>query len=379
MLLFAPKETLTGERRVALTPDAIKRLSPTGLSVAIETDAGAGADLPDAAYAAVDAAIVDAETGWSTADIVACVRPPAPELVARMRPDAVLLGLLDPHSDRARIEAYAAAGVAAFTFEFVPRISRAQTMDALSSQANLAGYAAVIHAASRFKRAFPMMVTAAGTVSPARVLVLGAGVAGLQAIATARRLGAVVSAMDVRDAAREQVESLGATFVTVEAAESGDGAGGYAKEMSEDYKRRQAAKLQETLARTDICITTAQIPGRAAPRLVPADMIAAMRPGSILIDLAASSGGNVEGSISGETVDVGGVSIIGQSDLPSAVAYDASNLYARNVVNFLTPLIDAEAKALAVNWDDEIVKGALIARGGAVVHPQLAPKEGQTP
>ena len=270
-------------------------------------------------------------------------------------------------------------GVAAFTFEFVPRISRAQTMDALSSQANLAGYAAVIHAASRFKRAFPMMVTAAGTVSPARVLVLGAGVAGLQAIATARRLGAVVSAMDVRDAAREQVESLGATFVTVEAAESGDGAGGYAKEMSEDYKRRQAAKLQETLARTDICITTAQIPGRAAPRLVPADMIAAMRPGSILIDLAASSGGNVEGSISGETVDVGGVSIIGQSDLPSAVAYDASNLYARNVVNFLTPLIDAEAKALAVNWDDEIVKGALIARGGAVVHPQLAPKEGQTP
>ncbi len=233
----------------------------------------------------------------------------------------------------------------------------------------------MIHAASRFRRAFPMMVTAAGTVSPARVLVLGAGVAGLQAIATARRLGAVVSAMDVRDAAREQVESLGATFVTVEAEESGEGQGGYAKEMSEDYQRRQQAKLRETLSKTDICITTALIPGRPAPRLVPADMLSSMKPGALLIDLAAAQGGNVEGSKPGETVEVSGVSIVGHADLPSAVAQDASNLYARNVVNFITPLIDADSKQLAVDWDDEIVKGALVTRDGQVVHPQLAPKE----
>jgi len=375
MLLFAPRERVPGEHRVAMTPDAAKRISQTGLEIAVEAGAGVGAAFSDHAYEEADVRIVAADDGWATADIVVCVRPPAAEDVARMREGALLLGLLDPHGDRARIDAYAAAGVSAFSFEFVPRISRAQGMDALSSQANLAGYAAVIHAASRFRRAFPMMVTAAGTVAPARALILGAGVAGLQAIATARRLGAVVSAIDVRDAAREQVESLGATFVTVESEEKGEGAGGYAKEMSEDYQRRQAAKLRDTLARSDIVITTAQIPGRAAPRLILADMLQSMKPGSIIVDLAASSGGNVEGSKPGETVEASGVLIIGHSDLPSAVSQDASNLYARNAVNFLTPLIDAENKRIAVPWDDEIVQGALITRDGAVTHPQLSPKD----
>lgn len=375
MLLFAPKETAVGERRVAMTPDVIKRLAPTGLEFAIEVDAGVGADLTNAAYADAGAKVVDGAAGWAEADIVACVRPPRGEDVARMKAGALLIGLLDPHSDRARIEAYASANVAAFAFEFVPRISRAQGMDALSSQANLAGYAAVIQGASLLRRAFPMMVTAAGTVSPVRVLVLGAGVAGLQAIATARRLGAVVSAMDVREAAREQVESLGATFVSVESEEKGEGQGGYAREMSDDYQQRQAEKLRQTLARSDLCITTAQIPGRTAPRLVPADMLTAMRTGSILIDLAAAQGGNVEGSVPGETVRVDGVSIVGHADLPSSVSQDASNLYARNVANLVSLMIDQENKELAVPWDDEIVQGALVVREGAITHPQLSAKE----
>lgn len=375
MLLFSPKQHVGNERRVAMTPDAAKRLAPTGIDIAIEASAGEAAALPDKAYTDVGVTVIDASEGWAKADIVACVRPPSTGDVERMKPGALLLGLLEPHNDPTRLAAYAAAGIAALTFEFVPRISRAQTMDALSSQANLAGYAAVLTATSHFPRALPMMVTAAGTVSPARVLVLGAGVAGLQAIATARRLGAIVSAMDVRDAAREQVESLGATFVTVESAESGDGDGGYAKEMSDDYKRRQAAKLQETLARSDIVITTAQIPGRPAPRLVPGEMLSSMKTGSVIVDLAASSGGNVEGAVQGETTNIGGVLVVGASDLANAVAQDASNLYARNVVNFVTPLINVENKAIEVPWDDEIVDGALIVKDGKIVHPQLAPKE----
>ncbi len=372
MLLFAPKESHDGENRVAITPDSAKRLAAAGIDAAIEAGAGLNADFPDKLYQDAGVRIfADAAEGWAEADAVACVRPALNNDVARMKSGAVLIGLLDPHTDKARVEGYAEAGVSAFTFEFVPRISRAQGMDALSSQANLAGYESVILAANTFSRAFPMMVTAAGTVSPARVLVLGAGVAGLQAIATARRLGAVVSAMDVRDAAREQVESLGAAFVTVEAEEKGEGTGGYAKEMSDDYKRRQSEKLRETLSRTDICITTAQIPGRPAPVLLPSDMLSAMKPGSIVVDLAASSGGNCEVSKNGETVDVGGVSVIGASDLPSAVAQDASNLYGRNVLNFLQPLVDAEAKTFKIDWEDEIVQGALLTRDGQIVHPSL--------
>ena len=372
MLLFAPKETAPGENRVAITPDSAKRLAAAGIEAAIESGAGLNADFPDALYEEAGVRIFsEGAEGWAAADAVACVRPAAVADVSRMQSGAVLIGLLEPHGDGARVDAYAKAGVAAFSFEFVPRISRAQGMDALSSQANLAGYQSVILAANTFSRAFPMMVTAAGTVSPARVLVLGAGVAGLQAIATARRLGAVVSAMDVRDAAREQVESLGAAFVTVEAEETGEGTGGYAKEMSDDYKRRQAAKLRETLSRTDICITTAQIPGRPAPVLLPSDMLSAMKPGSIVVDLAASSGGNCDVSKNGETVDVGGVNVIGASDLPSAVAQDASNLYGRNVLNFLAPLVDADSKTIKIDWDDEIVAGALLTRDGQVVHPSL--------
>jgi H+-translocating NAD(P) transhydrogenase subunit alpha len=372
MLLFAPKETAPGENRVAITPDSAKRLAAVGIEAAIEAGAGLTADYPDKLYEDAGVRIfADGAEGWAAADAVACVRPAAAEDAARMKAGALLIGLLEPHGDTARVGGYAEADIAAFSFEFVPRISRAQGMDALSSQANLAGYASVILAAERFSRAFPMMVTAAGTVSPARVLILGAGVAGLQAIATARRLGAVVSAMDVRDAAREQVESLGAAFVTVEAEEKGEGTGGYAKEMSDDYKRRQAAKLRETLSRTDICITTAQIPGRSAPVLLPSDMLSAMKPGSIVIDLAASSGGNCEVSKNGETMDVGGVNVIGASDLPSAVAQDASNLYGRNVLNFLAPLMDADSKALKIDWEDEIVAGALLTRDGAIVHSSL--------
>ena len=372
MLLFAPKESAPGENRVAITPDSAKRLTAVGIDPAIEAGAGLNADYPDKLYESAGVRIfADGAEGWSAADAVACVRPAAAADVAHMKAGALLIGLLEPHGDEARVGAYAEANVAAFSFEFVPRISRAQGMDALSSQANLAGYASVILAADRFSRAFPMMVTAAGTVSPARVLILGAGVAGLQAIATARRLGAVVFAMDVRGAAREQVESLGAAFVTVEAEEKGEGTGGYAKEMSDDYKRRQAAKLRETLSRTDICITTAQIPGRPAPVLLPSDMLSAMKPGSIVIDLAASSGGNCEVSKNGETVDIGGVNVIGASDLPSAVAQDASNLYGRNVLNFLSPLMDADTKTFKIDGEDEIVTGALLTRDGAVVHPSL--------
>jgi len=376
MKLFAPRESHPGERRVAMTPDVAKRAAGAGIDVLVETGAGDAADFTERAYTEAGARIVDADTGFGEADAVATVRPPSAEQAARIGAGKPLLGLLEPHGDRARVAAYAAAGIAAFAFEFVPRISRAQGMDALSSQANLAGYGAVIQAASKFKRAFPMMVTAAGTISPARVLVLGAGVAGLQAIATARRLGAIVSAMDVRDAAREQVESLGATFVTVESEEKGEGTGGYAKEMSEDYQRRQAAKLHETLSRTDICVTTAQIPGRPAPRLIPAEMLTDMKPGSIVVDLAAASGGNVEGSKPGEVVRSHGVSIMGEADIPSILAQDASNLYARNVLNFFTPLVAKESHTLAIDWEDEIVTGALVTRYGAVVHPSLAPKEG---
>lgn len=372
MLLFAPKETHMHEKRVAITPDSAKRLAAVGIDAAIESGAGINADFPDRLYEDAGVRIfANGAEGWAAADAIACVRQASIENVATMKADALLIGLLEPFGDKTRVAGYASAGVSAFSFEFVPRISRAQGMDALSSQANLAGYASVIMAAERFSRAFPMMVTAAGTVSPARILVLGAGVAGLQAIATARRLGAVVSAMDVRDAAREQVESLGAAFVTVEAEEKGDGAGGYAKEMSDDYKRRQAAKLRETLSRTDICITTAQIPGRPAPVLLPSDMLSAMKPGSIVVDLAASSGGNCEVSKNGETVVVDGVNVIGASDLPSAVAQDASNLYGRNVLNFLAPLIDAETKEIKIDWEDEIVTGALLTRGGEIVHPSL--------
>ena len=377
MKLFVPKEP-PGERRVAISADALKRLQGLGVTALVESGAGEGAGMPDALLAEAGAEIVqDAATARGQADILVAVRPPAPEALHGAKAGAVLIGLLSPYGEHERLEAYAKAGVSAFAFEFVPRITRAQTMDALSSQANLAGYAAVLQAASRFGRAFPMMVTAAGTIAPARVLVLGAGVAGLQAIATARRLGAVVSAMDVRPAAKEQVESLGATFVDVDSAEAkqAETSGGYAREMSSDYRVQQAAKLLEILPRTDMVITTALIPGRPAPILLTTEMVEAMRPGSIIVDMAVERGGNVVPSKAGETVNHRGVHIVGEANLPGTVATDASALYARNIVNFLTPLIDADTKTLNIDWEDEIVSSALLCRDGAITNPVLLEKK----
>ncbi len=377
MKLFVPKEP-PGERRVAISADSLKRLKGLGVTVLVETGAGDGAGMPDAVLSEAGAEIApDAAAGVAAADILVAVRPPAPEALKGAKQGALLLGLLSPYDDHDRLEAYAKTGVSALSFEFVPRISRAQTMDALSSQANLAGYAAVVQAAARFGRAFPMMVTAAGTIAPARVLVLGAGVAGLQAIATARRLGAVVSAMDVRPIAKEQVQSLGATFVEVDSAEAkqSETSGGYAREMSSDYRVQQAAKLLEILPRTDMVITTALIPGRPAPILLTTEMVETMRPGSIVVDMAVERGGNVVPSKAGETVNHKGVHIIGETNLPGTVATDASALYARNIVNFLTPLIDQDTGALSIDWEDEIVSSALLCRNGAITNPVLLEKK----
>jgi NAD(P) transhydrogenase subunit alpha len=296
-----------------------------------------------------------------------------PDELALMKPGAMLVAILQPYQQRDQLQAYADAKVNAFAMELMPRITRAQSMDVLSSQANLAGYRAVVDAASEFGRAFPMMMTAAGTVPPARVMIMGVGVAGLQAIATARRLGGVVSATDVRPATKEQVQSLGATFVAVEDDEFKEAqtAGGYAKEMSPAYQEKQRALIAETIKKQDIIITTALIPGRKAPILVTEAMVRSMKPGSVLVDLAVEQGGNVEGSKPGEIVDIDGVKIVGHLNVPSRNAIDASMLYSKNLLNFLTPLIDKE-KGLTINWDDEIIKGTALTRDGALVHPNFA-------
>jgi len=298
-----------------------------------------------------------------------------PDELSLMKSGAVLIGLLQPFQNP-DLDAYAQAGISSFAMEFVPRITRAQTMDVLSSQANLAGYKAVLDAAAEFGRAFPMMMTAAGTIKAARVLVMGAGVAGLQAIATARRLGAIVSATDVRAAAKEQVESLGAKFVAVEDEEfkQAETAAGYAKEMSKEYQAKQAALVAEHIKKQDIVITTALIPGRAAPRLISADMVKSMKPGSVIVDLAVERGGNVEGAKAGGVTDANGVKIVGYANMAGRLAASASGLYAKNLLNFLDILVDKKAKALAVNWDDEIVKATALTKDGAVVHPNFQPK-----
>ncbi len=357
MLAGIPKETAPRERRVAATPDSVKRLLALGFGVRVEPNAGVAAGYTDTAYVEAGAQI-DPEAP-EAADLVLAVQMPA---VERLKRGAMLAGLLMPFGDDDGPAALAAAGVEAFAMELMPRITRAQTMDALSSQSNLAGYAAVVRAADLFGRAFPMMVTAAGTIAPARVLVLGAGVAGLQAIATARRLGAVVSAMDVRPAAREQVESLGASFIEVAHREPSlaEDEGGYARETGEDYKREQADKLAETLARTNIVITTAQLPGRPAPRLLSAEMVRAMPPGSVVIDIAVAQGGNCELSQADRVVEEQGVLIVGDSDLPSRVAQDASALYARNLVNFAELLVDKERGVLAPDYEDPIVSATAL-------------------
>jgi len=382
MKISIPKERRPQERRVAASPDSVKRMAGMGLEVLVESGAGAGSSFPDQAYEAAGAKIAaDAKAALGEGDIVLKVQRPlhsgdgALDELALMKRGAVLIGMLQPLQYRQDVEAYARAGITAFAMELVPRITRAQAMDVLSSQANLAGYRAVLDAAGEFGRAFPMMMTAAGTVAPARVLVMGAGVAGLQAIATARRLGGVVSATDVRLAAKEQVESLGATFlvVDVEAMKAMETAGGYAKEMGEDFARRQREHVTEALKKTDIVICTALVPGRKAPVLITKAMVAVMRPGSVIVDLAVEQGGNVEGSEPGKIVTTAnGVTIVGHANVPSRIAVDASQLYARNLLAFLALLIDKDKK-LKIDTADEIVKATLLTRDGQVVNPQFAP------
>ncbi len=382
------KERRAHERRVAASPDTVKRMAAMGLAVVAERGAGEAAGFTDAAYAAAGATIAaDPATALADADIVLKVQPPTnsgeaevDELMC-LKPGAVLIGLLQPYRSLAEIEGYARAGITAFAMELLPRITRAQAMDVLSSQANLAGYKAVIDAADEFGRAFPLMMTAAGTIKAARVLVMGAGVAGLQAIATARRLGAIVSATDVRAVAKEQVESLGAAFITVDdaLASSAETTQGYAREMGEDYQRRQRDKIAEALKRTDVVICTALIPGHRAPVLLTEAMLAELAPGSVVVDLAVEAGGNVEGSRPGEIViTASGVKIIGHVNMPSRIAADASQLYARNLLSFLSLLISKDGQ-LAIDVDDEIVRATLLTRDGAVVNPALAPPPAATP
>ena len=374
------KERRAHEARVAVSPETVKKLVALGPELAVEAGAGEGASFTDEALAAAGATIVpDAATALAGADIVLKVQRPMTRAdggvdeLALIKPGALLIGILAPHASRDLIAAYAAQGIDAFAMELLPRITRAQTMDVLSSQANLAGYKAVLDAAAEFGRGFPLMMTAAGTIPPARVLVMGAGVAGLQAIATARRLGAMVSATDVRPAAKEQVASLGATFVAVEDEEfkQAETSAGYAKEMSDAYKQKQAALVAETLKKQDIVITTALIPGRPAPRLIDEAMVRSMKPGSVIVDLAVEQGGNCALSRPGEVVAAGGVKIVGHLNVPSRLAEVASSLYAKNLLNFLTPLFD-KSKALAIDWNDEIVKGTLLTHSGAIVHPAFA-------
>jgi NAD(P) transhydrogenase subunit alpha len=381
MKLAVLKETRPVETRVAATPETVKKLKAMGLEVVVEKSAGASANFSDAAYQEAGATLAaDAQSAIKDADIILKVQRPmlaseGTDELAGAKAGAKLVGVLAPYQSAEALKYYAEKRVDAFALELVPRITRAQGMDVLSSQSNLAGYRAVIDAAAAFPRAFPMMMTAAGTVAPARVLVMGAGVAGLQAIATARRLGAIVSATDVRLAAKEQVQSLGATFVMVEDEETkqAETSGGYAKEMSEAYKKKQAALIAETIKKQDIIICTALIPGRAAPKLITDAMLQSMKPGSVIMDLAAEQGGNCEGTVAGQTVDKHGVILIGPINMPSRVAVDASALYAKNVLNFLALLVDAKTGALSVSWEDEIVKAVTLTRDGQVVHPAFKP------
>jgi NAD(P) transhydrogenase subunit alpha len=363
----------SAETRVAATPETVKKFIALGPTVMVESGAGAGASIPDSDYAAAGATVVpDAAPALAAADILLKVRGPTVEEISALKPGSAVIGLFNPYGDRAVVDALAARGVHAFEMSFVPRITRAQVMDVLSSQANLAGYRAVIEGAQAYGKALPMMMTAAGTIPAAKVFIMGVGVAGLQAIATARRLGGVVTATDVRPATKEQVESLGAKFLAVEDEEfkSAQTAGGYAKEMSAEYQAKQAALTSTHIAKQDIVITTALIPGRPAPKLISAEQVASMKPGSVIVDLAVEQGGNCAASKPGEisTTD-NGVIIVGLFNLPGRIAADASNLYARNLFAFAGLLI--KDGQVAPDLEDEILKAALLTQGGAVVHPAL--------
>ena len=374
MRIAVARETDAGEPRVAATPETIKRLKSLGAEVVVARGAGLGAGIPDAEFQAVGATISDNLA--NDADVVLKVRRPGPTEIGGYKKGALVVAIMDPYGNEAALKQMADAGLVAFAMELMPRITRAQSMDVLSSQANLAGYRAVIDAAEEYGRALPMMMTAAGTVPAAKVFVMGVGVAGLQAIATARRLGAIVTATDVRPATKEQVESLGAKFLAVEDEEfkNAQTAGGYAKEMSKEYQAKQAALVADHIKKQDIVITTALIPGRPAPRLVSKQMVASMRPGSVIVDLAVERGGNVEGVKAGEVVQVGPCKIVGYLNVPGRLAASASALYAKNLLTFLEILIDKKEKKLAINWDDEIVKGTVLTRNGVIVHPNFKPK-----
>ena len=374
MKIAVAAEADRSEPRVAATPDTVKKMIGLGAEVAVQPGAGVKSGILDADYSAAGATVsADALNG---ADIVLQVRRPEAAELAKIGKGALVIAIMDPYGNDAALKAMADAGVTAFAMELMPRITRAQSMDVLSSQANLAGYRAVIDASAEYGRAFPMMMTAAGTVPAARVFVMGVGVAGLQAIATARRLGAVVTATDVRPATKEQVESLGAKFLAVEDEEfkNAQTAGGYAKEMSKEYQAKQAALVAEHIKKQDVVITTALIPGRPAPRLVSKEMVASMKQGSVLVDLAVERGGNVEGAEAGKVADVNGVKIVGFTNVAGRLAASASALYAKNLLTFLEILIDKKDKKLAVDWDDEIVKATALTRDGAVVHPNFQPK-----
>ena len=364
------RERREGETRCAVTPETVKKLIALGATVTVEAGTGLGSSIPDADYAAAGATVAkDTKAALAHADVLLKVRGPTAQEISALKSGAVVIAMLDAYREKDTVEALKGAGATAFAMEFVPRITRAQVMDVLSSQANLAGYRAVIEAAAAYGRGFPMMMTAAGTVAAAKVFVMGAGVAGLQAIATARRLGAVVTATDVRPATKEQVESLGAKFIAVEDEEFANAqtAGGYAKPMSAEYMAKQAALTGEHIKKQDIVITTALIPGRAAPVLVTADHVASMKPGSVIVDLAVEAGGNVAGAKAGEVVTTSnGVSIVGYTNLPGRIPSDASSLYAKNLVAFAGLLI--KDGALAVDLEDEILKAAVVTHGGAVVH-----------
>ncbi|MEP9354256.1 Re/Si-specific NAD(P)(+) transhydrogenase subunit alpha [Xanthobacter sp. KR7-65] len=377
MKIAVPAETDLGEPRVAATPDTVKRLVGLGAEVAVETGAGLKSGILDADFVAAGASIApSASDALYGAEVVFKVRRPTEAELSLYKPGALVLAIMDPYGNDQALADLARFGVSAFAMELMPRITRAQVMDVLSSQANLAGYRAVIDAAAEFNRALPQMMTAAGTVPAARVFVMGAGVAGLQAIATARRLGAIVTATDVRPAAKEQVASLGAKFVAVEDEEfkQAETAAGYAKPMSAEYQAKQAALVAEHVKKQDIVITTALIPGRPAPRLISAEMVASMKPGSVLVDLAVERGGNVAGAVAGEVVEVNGVKIVGHLNVPGRIAASSSPLYAKNLFNFFETMVDKASKSLAVKWDDELVKATLLTRDGAVVHPNFAPK-----
>jgi len=374
MKIAVAAEVEAGEPRVAATPETVKKMTGLGAAVVVEPGAGLKSGILDADYTAAGATI--SRDALNDADIVLKVRRPNPVELAQLKRGTIVIAVMDPYGHDEALLALAKAGVIAFAMELLPRITRAQVMDVLSSQANLAGYRAVIDAAAEYGRALPMMMTAAGTVPATKVFVMGAGVAGLQAIATARRLGAVVTATDVRPAAKEQVESLGAKFIAVEDEEfkAAETAGGYAKEMSKEYQTKQAALVADHIKKQDIVITTALIPGRPAPRLISKEMVASMRPGSVVVDLAVERGGNVEGVKADAVAEIGGVKIIGYNNVPGRLAATASSLYAKNLYAFLEILIDKKTKALAVDWDDDIVKATALTRDGAVIHPNFKPK-----